>query len=156
MAVDYFLKIDGIPGESTDRQHKGEIQVDSWSMGESNSGGSVTGGGGAGKVSFQDFHFTSKLSKASTLLMLHCANGRHIPSAVLTARKAGRFEFLFVKMSDVLVSSIATGESEGAVPEDSVSLSFAKIEVDYKEQKANGSLGAVTSFVWNLSENKAG
>src|ERR1700693_4254871 len=90
-AVDYFLKIHGIPGESTDDKHKGEIQLSSFSMGETNSStiGSATGGGGAGKVSFHDFNFTTKFSKASPKLMLFCANGKHIPSAVMTARKAG-------------------------------------------------------------------
>jgi type VI secretion system secreted protein Hcp len=156
MAVDYFLKIDGIPGESNDRRHKGEIVLDSFSLGETNSGGSATGGGGSGKVSFQDFHFTAKFTKASPKLMLACATGVHIPRATMTGRKAGGFEFLFVKMSDVLVSSFQTGESGGTVPEDAVSLAFAKIEVDYKEQKATGSLGASTSFAWNLGENKAG
>jgi type VI secretion system secreted protein Hcp len=156
MAVDYFLKIDGIPGESSDRRHKGEIVLDSFSLGETNSGGSVTGGGGSGKVSFQDFHFTAKFSKASPKLMLSCATGVHIPSAILTGRKAGGFEFLFIKLRDVLVSSFQTGESGNTVPEDAVSLAFAKIEVDYKEQKATGSLGSITSFSWDLRENKAG
>lgn len=156
MAVDYFLKIDGIPGESNDRRHKGEIVLESFSLGETNSGGSATGGGGSGKVSFQDFHFTAKFTKASPKLMLACATGEHIPNVVMTGRKAGGFEFLFIKMGEVLVSSFQTGESGGTVPEDAVSLAFAKIEVDYKEQKATGSLGASTSFAWNLSENKAG
>ncbi len=159
-AVDYFLKIDGIPGESTDAKFKGQIQLSSFSIGESNSStiGSATGGGGAGKVSFHDFNFTTKFSKASPLLMLTpCANGKHIPNAVMTARKnggrGGGFEFLFVKMNTVLVSSFQTQGSDTG-PEDAVSLAFAKIEVDYKEQKATGSLGATTSFVWNLVENK--
>jgi type VI secretion system secreted protein Hcp len=160
-AVDYFLKIEGIDGESTDSKHKGEIQLSSFSMGETNSStiGSATGGGGAGKVSFHDFNFTTKFSKASPKLMLACATGAHIKNAVMTARKAGGrgggFEFLFVKMTTVLVSSIQTQATDN-VPEDAVSLAFAKIEVDYKEQKATGSLGATTTFVWSLVENKQG
>jgi len=159
--VDYFLKIDGIPGESTDDKHKGEIVLTSFSMGESNSTtiGSATGGAGSGKVSFHDFNFTAKFSKASPKLMLACATGQHIASAVMTARKrggrAGGFEFLFVKMNTVLVSSFQTQGSD-QVPDDAVSLAFAKVQVDYKEQKANGSLGATTSFTWNLVENKQG
>ena len=90
--------------------------------------------------------------------MLSCASGKHIKTAVMTARKSGGragggFEFLFVKMTEVLVSSFET-QGSNDVPQDSVSLNFAKIEVDYKEQKATGSLGAATSFLWNLSENK--
>src|SRR5215467_1051814 len=90
-AVDYFLKIDGIPGESTDIKHKGEIQLDSWSFGLSNSEtiGSATGGAGGGKVSFQDFHFTSKISIASPKLMAASATGRHIQNAILSGRKRG-------------------------------------------------------------------
>jgi type VI secretion system secreted protein Hcp len=157
--VDYFLKIDGIPGESTDSKHKDEIVLTSFSMGVSNAGSlSSGGGGGEGKASFHDFNFTHKFDKASPALMLACATGRHIPKATMTARKAGRggFEFLFIKMNDVLVTSVQTQGSGNVLPDDAVSLAFAKIEVDYKEQKANGSLGATTTFLWNLKENRQG
>lgn len=90
MAFDCFLKIDGIDGESQDDRHAKEIDVLSFSWGESNTGGVAHGGGGgAGKVSMQDFHFTMKLNKASPLLARACATGQHIKSAVLTCRKAG-------------------------------------------------------------------
>jgi type VI secretion system secreted protein Hcp len=157
--VDYFLKIDGIPGESTDSKHKDEIVLTSFSMGVSNAGSASSGsGGGEGKASFHDFNFTHKFDKASPALMLACATGKHIPKATMTARKSGRggFEFLFVKMNDVLVTSVQTQANGNVLPEEAVSLAFAKIEVDYKEQKANGSLGATTSFLWNLKENRQG
>lgn len=156
-AVDYFLKLDGIPGGSI----KGEIQLDSWSWGETNSGsaiGSATGGAGAGKVSMQDFHFTSKISKASPLLMLHCANGKHIKEAVLAARRRNQFEFLKYTLEDVLVTSVqeaASGTGDQVIPEDSVSLNFAKISVEFKEQKTDGTPGATVTFQWDLSANKA-
>jgi type VI secretion system secreted protein Hcp len=155
-AVDYFLKIDGIPGESTDDKHKGEIVLTSFSLGETNPStiGSATGGAGAGKVSFHDFTFTTKFSKASPKLMLACATGQHIPNALMTARKRrGGFEFLFVKMSTVLVNSVQT-EGVDDVPTESISFVFGAIKVDYKEQKNNGSIGATTSFAWNLIGNK--
>ena len=89
--VDYFLKIEGIPGESQDAKHKDEIQVLSFSFGESQSGTmAFGGGGGAGKVQMQDFHFMMNVNKASPKLFLACACGEHIPSAILTARKAGK------------------------------------------------------------------
>ncbi len=119
MAIDYFLKIDGISGESLDSKHKGEIDVESWSWGEANptppSG--AGGGGGAGKVQMQDFNFTTKFSKASPSLMLACASGKHLKSAVLTARKAGKeqLDFLTFSLSDVLVSAYQTGGVEGEV-----------------------------------------
>src|SRR5215472_15946713 len=89
--VDYFLKLDGIDGESSDAKHKNEIDVESWSWGQSQSGtsGHGTGGGGAGKVNMQDFHFVMKVNQASPKLMLACASGQHIKSGTLTCRKAG-------------------------------------------------------------------
>src|SRR5271165_6880604 len=106
--VDYFLKIDGIEGESMDAKHKNEIQLQSWSFGESQQGAFVQGGGGgAGKVTMQDFHFTMQTNKASPKLFLSCANGEHIKSALLTCRKAGKEqqEFLKVTFTNLLVSS---------------------------------------------------
>ena len=157
-AVDYFLKIDSIEGESTDKTNSKQIDVESWSWGESNSGGSHIGSGaGAGKVSMQDFHFTMKLNKATPKLMLACATGQHIKSATLTCRKAGgkQEDFLKIKFENVLVSSYQTGGSSGAnvVPMDQISLSFSKIEFEYKEQKADGSMGSPVKAGYNIKTN---
>ena len=90
-AVDYFLKFDGIKGESTDSKHKDEIDVESWSWGETQTGTQGPGGGGgAGKVQMQDFHFVMQLNRSSPLLAKACATGQHIKSATLTTRKAGK------------------------------------------------------------------
>ena len=156
--VDFFLKIDGIDGESNDAKHKGEIDLESWSWGESQSGThSGQGGGGAGKVSMQDFHFVMKVNKSSPKVMLACASGQHIPKAVLTCRKAGtdQQEFLKITMSDLLVSSYQTGGSghSDIVPTDQVSLNYSKIEFEYKEQKPDGTLGGSVKAGWNLKEN---
>ena len=139
MAFDAFLKIDGIDGESLDKNHKDEIEIDSYSWGLANptSVGSG-GGGGAGKVSMQDFHFTSKLNKATPKLMLACATGQHIKEATLTVRKAGSggFEFLKIKLSDILVSSLQPGGAGGdELPEDQFSLTFVKIDFLYTVQR---------------------
>src|SRR6266542_4004492 len=131
-AVDYFLILEGIKGESHDHKMmaKDAIDIESWSWGASQSGTGASGGGhGAGKVSMQDFHFVMKINKASPELMLACANGQHIKNATLICRKAGKDqqEFFTVKMSDVLVSSFQTGGSghSDIVPTDQVSLNFA-------------------------------
>ena len=159
-AVDYFLKFDGIKGESTDVKHKDEIDVESWSWGETHPGSAAPGGGGgggAGKVSMQDFQFVMRLNRASPRLMRACATGQHIKLATLSARKAGKGqqEYLTFKFHDVLVSSFQTGGSEDAVvPADSVSFNFAKIEVEYKPQKADGSLGSPVEFRYDLKANK--
>jgi type VI secretion system secreted protein Hcp len=159
MAIDYFLRIDGIPGESSDAKHKGEIDVLSWSWGETNPvppGGSGSGGG-AGKVQMQDFSFTARVSKASPSLMLACASGKHFKSAVLTARKSGKpqVEFLTFSLSDVLVTAYQAGGAEGdVVPMDAVSLNFAKLQMEYTQQKADGSLGTSIKAGWDVKQNK--
>ena len=159
-AVDYFLKIDGIEGESTDDKHKNEIDIESWSWGEANSGASAQGGGGgAGKVSMQDFAFTMTVNKASPKLILACASGQHIKSAALTCRKAGKEqqEYLVIKFSDLLISSYSTGGSSGAViPTDSISFNFSKIEYEYSPQKEDGTLGSKVPVHWDLKLNKGG
>jgi len=159
-AVDYFLKIDGIDGESADHKHKGEIDIDSWSWGEHQSGThGAGGGGGAGKVSMGDFHFVMRVNKASPKLMLACADGEHIKKAVLTCRKAGKEqqEFLKITMSDLLVSSFQTGGSghSDVVPQEQISLNYSKIEFEYKEQKADGTLGGAVKAGWDVKANKA-
>jgi type VI secretion system secreted protein Hcp len=159
-AVDFFLKIDGIDGESTDSKHKGEIDLFSWSFGATQSGTHATGGGGgAGKVSMQDFHFVMSVNKASPKLMLACASGEHFKKAVLTCRKAGKDqqEFYKVTLSDLLVSSYQTGGNQSGelLPTDQISLNFSKIEFEYKEQKPDGTLGGAVKTGWSLKENKA-
>ena len=159
-AVDYFLKLEGIEGESADHKHRGSIDLQSWSWGESQSGTHAAGGGGgAGKVSMQDFHFVMSNNKASPKLMLACATGEHITKAVLTCRKAGKEqqEYLKITMSDLLVSSYQTGGSGHGdiVPTDQISLNFAKIEYEYKEQKPDGTLGGATKAGYDVKTNKA-
>jgi type VI secretion system secreted protein Hcp len=159
MAIDYFMRIDGVPGESVDAKHKGEIDVESWSWGETQPApaGGAGSGGGSGKVQMQDLHFTARVSKASPNLMLACASGKHFKSAVLTARKAGKSqeEFLTFSLSDVLVSAYQTGGAEGeVVPADSISLNFAKIQMEYKPQNPDGSLGASIKAGWDVKQNK--
>lgn len=158
MAVDYFLKIDGVPGESSDLKHKGEIQLESFSWGESSPGGAGPGGGGgAGKVHMQDLVVTMVVSKASPKLMLSCATGKHLKEAVLTARRAGKAqqEFLVIKLKDVIISSYQTAGSAGSdVPVDQASLGFSTIQLEYRPQKADGSLDAPVKAGWDLKQNK--
>ena len=158
-AVDYFLKLKGIDGESTDSKHKGSIDIESWSWGEVNQGSHAGGGGGgAGKVSMQDFHFTMRTNKASPKLMLACATGDHIPEALLTCRKAGKEqqEYLKIKFTDLLVSSYQTGgASESIIPLDQISLNFSKIEFEYKEQTDKGGLGGAVKAGYDLKANKS-
>jgi type VI secretion system secreted protein Hcp len=158
-AADYFLKIDGIAGESVDSKHKGEIELESFSWGETNSGaGAGGGGGGAGKAHIQDLHLVSRVNKASPKLMLACATGKHIKQAILTVRRAGKAaqEFLVFKFTDLLVSSyqINGSHESDVLPMDQISFNFAKIELEYRPQKQDGSLDAGIKAGWDVKLNK--
>jgi type VI secretion system secreted protein Hcp len=158
-AADYFLKIDGIAGESVDSKHKGEIELESFSWGETNSGaGAGGGGGGAGKAHIQDLHLVSRVNKASPKLMLACATGKHIKQAILTVRRAGKAaqEFLVFKFTDLLVSSyqINGSHESDVLPMDQISFNFAKIEFEYRPQKQDGSLDAPVKAGWDVKQNK--
>ena len=157
--VDYFLTIDGIEGESKDDAHKNQIELESFSFEETQAGTFAFGsGGGAGKVSMGDFHFTQKINKASPKLALACATGQHIKKAVLTARKAGgkQQDFYTVTFTDLLVSSYQiSGSGHGVtVPVDQVSLNFAKIEWKYQLQDEKGNVGNPVMAGYDLKQNK--
>jgi type VI secretion system secreted protein Hcp len=159
MAVaDYFMKIDGVDGESQDEEHSGEIELLSWSWGATNSGSmAYGGGGGTGKVSVQDFHFTKKHDKSSPKLILACCNGEHFDTVTVVARKAGKGQKEYLKwiFTDVMISSYQTGGSGGGdpIPTDSVSCNFGKIEVQYKEQTEKGSTKGPIVAQYSLKKN---
>ena len=157
MAVDVFLKINGIPGESADSKHKAEIDVLSYSWGITQTGTmSYGGGGGAGKANFGDFSFMMRMNKATPKLMQACANGSHVPDAILTCRKAGdkQQEYMSYKFYDLLISSYQTSASSEE-PTESISFNFSKMEMEYKEQDAKGNLGGSTNFKYDIKSNKA-
>ena len=154
--IDYFLKIDGIPGESQDIKHKGEIEVGTWSWGETAAVPTAPGaGGGAGKVTIQPFTFSSGISKASPLLMKACASGQHVKNALFTARRGGQtqVEFLTIALGDVVVTSYQTGGGEdGSAPLESISFNFRTIRVEYRETKPDGTVGTPVVFAWDLAK----
>ncbi len=158
MAVDMFMKIGDIKGESTDAKHKQSIDVLSWSWGMTQQGSMHHGGGGgAGKVNVHDLSFTKYLDAASPNLMAFCCSGKHYKDAVLTVRKAGDkpLDYLIVKMEDVLISSVQGGASHGDDRlTETVTLNFAKYKVAYQMQKKDGSPdGGPIEMGWNIEEN---
>jgi type VI secretion system secreted protein Hcp len=159
VAADIFAKIGDIKGESFDDKHKDEIEVLSWSWGITNAGAhAFGGGGGAGKASFHDLSFTHKIDKASPVLMKSCATGQHIKEATLVQRKAGKGqqEFLIIKMNDVVITGISDADGADAGPVETISLAFAKVDLEYKPQKADGSVDAGLHFKYDLKTNKEG
>ena len=157
MAVDMFLKLDGIKGESKDHKHKDEIHIESFSWGLSQTGAHGTGGGGgAGKVSVNDISLTKHVDKSSPVLMLHCASGKHIKEGLITVRKAGDkpVEYLKIKLTDILVSSVQFAGHGSDLLTENLTLNFSKFAVDYIEQKPDGSGEAPVTMGWDVKANQ--
>ena len=157
MAVDMYIKIDDVKGESQDDKHKDEIDVLAWSWGMSSSGTThMGGGGGSGKVNVQDLSFTKYIDKSSADLMLACCNGKHFKEALLTVRKAGEVpvEYLKVTMKDLIVTSVSTGGSGGEDRlTENVTLNFAEVKVQYTPQDEKGAGGTMKPMGWNIAKN---
>ncbi len=158
MSSDFFIKIDGIDGESEAEKHKKEIDVLSWSWGTSQGGNMhVAGGGGAGKAAVGDLSFVKYVDSASHLIWIKCCTGKHIKEATLTCRKAGDNpqDYLKVKLEDLLISSVSTGGSAGeAILTESVSLNFAKVTYSYWPQKIDGTLDAEKKAGYDVKGTK--
>lgn len=158
MASDIFAKIGDIKGESLDDKHKDEIEVLSFSWGVTNAQLVSGGGGGAGKATFQDLTIVHSLDKASPSLLKACASGTHIKDAIITHRKAGKGqqEYLIVKLNDVIITGVTHGGSAGQAISENVTLAFAKVDLEYKPQKPDGSLDAGVHFKYDIKSNKNG
>lgn len=155
--ADVFLKLDGIPGESRDAQHTGQIEVLSWSWGVAQVAGGG-GGGGAGRPVAEDLSYTALASKAGPLLFDACASGRRVARADLFVRRAGAkpVEYLHYILTDVLVASYRVGGSdpaETAGPIEQVSLDYSRLAVEYREIRPDGSLAPVVSSCWDFRRN---
>jgi type VI secretion system secreted protein Hcp len=160
MAFDAFLKLDGIDGESQDDKHKNEIDLISFNFGAQQPQSAATGGGlGAGKVHMSDLTVTKHIDKASPKLLLACCTGQHIKTASLTARKAGggQQDYMVVKLTDVIVSGYhGAGEAQNGntLPSEQVALNYSKIEYEYKQQNADGTLGGTVAAGYDVKANK--
>jgi|SRR6516162_7721143 type VI secretion system secreted protein Hcp len=160
MAIDYFIDIDGIKGESKDQSHQDKIDVLSFSWGAHQPGTFANGSGGtAGKVSMSDFSFTMQTCEATPKLMEACANGKHITKAMLYCRKStgdgGQADYMTWTFSPVIISSYQTGGSSGAeIPIDSVTVNYGKVKVEYKKQVDDkGNVQTAGTFGWDLEKN---
>lgn len=160
MASDIFAKLGDIKGESLDSKHKDEVEVLSWSWGVNRTGSIAHGGGSSeGKASFNDFNFTHHIDKASPVLLRACATGERIKEATITVRKAGKGqqEFLIIRMNDIVITSVAlSAAGDAAATAESVALQFAKVDLEYKPQKPDGSLDAGVFFKYDIKSNKVG
>lgn len=160
MAVDMFLEITTIEGETVDKvmKEKKAIDVLAWSWGLSQSGTThMGGGGGSGKASFQDLSVTKYVDLASHALGLGCATGEHFDKAVLTVRKAGKTQepYITITMEEVIITSVSTGGSGGEDRlTENLSLNFAKVKFEYFYQDEKGVVSKTPkAYTYNIAEN---
>jgi type VI secretion system secreted protein Hcp len=161
MAVDMFIKLGQIKGDSKDTKHKDWIDVLAWSWGASQSGTAHMGGGaGAGKVSVQDLNFTHYVDAASADLLKAICTGKHIDKGTLVVRKAGgdnALEYIKIEMETIIVTGLHTGGSGGEDRlTENVTLNFEKFKYEYKEQTERGGAGTGHDVKYNIAANKVG
>ena len=156
MAIDTHIKFDGVEGESTHTDHKGEVQVLSWSWGVSNASHGAGGGSGKGKATPGDLHLMHLYDKASPVLAKKCAQGVHFPTVVITSRKSGegQKDFLKITMKEVFITSVQPAGSSGGDIAESVSMSYGSVEFAYKPQDEKGGLGGEVKFAWDTKTTK--
>jgi type VI secretion system secreted protein Hcp len=153
MSSDSHIKFDGVDGEATHKDHKGEIEVLSWSWGVQQHSSLAGGGSGKGKAEPGSLSFVHLYDKASPVLAKHCVSGKHFATMALTARKAGegQKDFLKVTLKEVLITSVQPGGSSGGDVTEAVSCSYKDIEFEYKPQDDKGGLGGAVKFGWNVA-----
>lgn len=154
MAIEYFLKLDGITGEAAASKHSGEIEVLSWSWGASNPASMHGTGLSAGKVSFSDLTISKPTDKATAKLLELCCTGKHITKGVLTCCKStgdkNPADYLTIKLEEIAITSVQHGGSSGDdIGHESVALAFGKFSLDYKVQGKDGTLTAAGTASWD-------
>lgn len=157
MSSDFHIKLDGVTGESTHKDHKGEIEISSWNWTVSNTSGAGAGGGsGRGKAVPGDFQFVHEYDKASPVLAKNCVLGKHFKDMVLTCRKAGdgQQQYLTVTMKEVFITSLRDGGAQGGDVGEQVACSFKDIEFSYKSQDDKGAAGGDIKMGWSVGSTE--
>jgi type VI secretion system secreted protein Hcp len=161
MAIDVYLQIDGIKGESMDDKHKDWIECTSvnWGVSQPRSATASTGGGHtAERCEHQEVVFTKLADLASPILLQTCSAGKTIPKAKLEFMRADgqgeRIKYFEIELENVLIGAIAPAVHEGSIIQEKVGLKFSKIKWKYTQQKVTGGAGGNTSGGWDLATNK--
>ncbi|HJY05789.1 MAG TPA: type VI secretion system tube protein Hcp [Bryobacteraceae bacterium] len=158
MAVEIFLKIDGVTGESKANGHAGEIEVFSFSLGASNPSSVAYGhGSGAGKVDISSLSIQKQVDNASAKLFQNCASGKHFGTGTLVVREAGGdkpVEYYKLEMAECFIDSVSWGGSAGGgKPSESVAMSFSSLKITYFPQNEDGSQGTQQQGSWDIKKN---
>ncbi|NHZ60777.1 Hcp family type VI secretion system effector [Massilia genomosp. 1] len=161
MAIDVYLQIDGIKGESADSGHKDWIECESvaWAVSQPRSATSSTAGGHtAERAELSEISFVKIADLSSPVLAQHCASGKTLPKAKLEFWRADgageRIKYYEIELDNVLIGHVAPSVSAGSVMTESVALKFSKVKWKYVQQKIGGGAGGNTAGGWDAALNK--
>ena len=162
-ASEIFMKVDGIPGDSTDDKHKNEIVLANYAYSFFQTGATSTGGGGGvGRLTVTPFTVTKFIDSSSPRLALACASGQHFRQVDIVVREVSRdqVEFIKFKLEDVTITSFNASfnkeYSANTAPIEQVQLTFAVIEMSFIPVKADGSAGTEVKMRWDVRRNAPG
>jgi type VI secretion system secreted protein Hcp len=161
MAIDVYLQIEGIKGESNDSTHQGWIECEcvNWSLNQPKSATvSTAGGHTGGRSELSDITFQKIADIASPILAQHCAMGKTIPKAKFEFLRADgdgkRIKYYEVELENVLVAHVAQGVNGGDVMGENIGLKFSKVKWKYTQQRIAGGAGGNTAGGWDLATNR--
>lgn len=161
MAIDVYLQIDGIKGESADEKHRGWIECTSvqFGMTQPKSATASTGGGHtAERAEMDDIRFMKTADLSSPILMQKCMMGRTIPRAKFEFFRADGqgipIKYFEIQLENIFIGQVRPSIHEGSFFSEAVSLKFSKVKWQYTQQKIAGGSGGNTAGGWDLSANK--
>lgn len=161
MAIDVYLQLDGIKGESADSQHAGWIEctMADWMISQPKSATASTGGGHTAERCEHSSLALRKLSDLATpILLQYCAMGKTIPTGRLDFFRADgmgeRIKYFEVELANVLVGEVAPEVHEGETMSEHVSLKFSRVKWRYTQQKVGGGTKGLTAGGWDLAVNR--
>jgi type VI secretion system secreted protein Hcp len=159
--ADMFLALTDVNGESLDEIHPREIEIHDWSWSVSNNAPfglhNVAEATKAGSAAHITIH--KMFDAASVTLMNLCAHGQHIAKGKITCRKnAGddKVEYLKIELTDIKIEQVlwlGKGQELSGLPEQ-VELSFLRFKVIYAMQIADGTLGGLNEFEFDIPQQK--
>jgi type VI secretion system secreted protein Hcp len=161
MAIDVYLQIDGIKGESADDKHPGWIECTAvhWGVLQPRSATASTGGGHtAERAELSDIVFGKLSDLASPILLQTCASGKTIPKAKFEFMRADgqgmRIKYFEIELENVLIGEVRPGIDPGEILSEFVGLKFSRVKWKYSQQKVSGGAGGNTAGAWDLATNK--
>lgn len=159
MASDYLLKIDGIDGESKDKDFPGHIEVLGWSFNVQAPMDAISKQR-TGKTQVSDLTIVKAIDKASVVLIDRCVlnNNQAKDKAVLICRKAGgqaQSGYFEIELKKVRVRSVSVKapEVDGQVPVEVVVLTYQEIQWTYRAQDQKGGMGGKIIATHNVAAN---